>query len=103
LLIVSNKEEAVIIERSHWRQQQQWRQEETPDGNMVDLRQIDDEMDKRMVDMQNNMENHFHAIDLKLEKMERNIRRMAMAPFGRQRTTQTTEQGNASTTSEQLA
>jgi hypothetical protein len=37
-----------------------------------------------VIDMQNNMENHFQTIDAKLEKMERNIGRIAMIPFGRQ-------------------
>ena len=66
---------------------------------MVNLQQIV-ETDKRVIDMQNNMENHFWSIDIRLEKMERNIRRIAVIPFGsRQGTTQTTEAIAASTAS----
>jgi hypothetical protein len=97
LLVVSSKEEAVIIERSHKRQRMQ-RPEEAAEGNVVNLQQIT-EMDKRVIDMQNNMENHFRSIDSRLEKMERNIGRIAMIPFGsRQRTTQHTTEAIATST-----
>jgi len=89
-LVVSRKEEVVIIKRCHKRQQLQG-PEEAVEGNVVNLQQITD-TDKRMIDMQNNMEHHFRSIDSRLEKMERNIGRIAMIPFGsRQQTIQTTE------------
>jgi hypothetical protein len=67
---------------------------------VVNLQQIV-EIDKRVIDMQNNMEDHFWTIDARLEKMERNIGRIDMIPFGRQQTAQTTDIAASTTSSPQ--
>jgi len=90
LLVISNMEEAVMITRA---QNQRTSNAAQPDGVIEDHNMsVDglstilnqnklDDLERNIIELKNSHEHNFQAMDERLERMERSIKRLMMMPF----------------------